>query len=338
MYLLQNVLSASIWLYTTHAAEPQILLSQAPADANLDALDIQASEDLTAAHYSREQDPEAGLQAAARAARTYAKLLAATTETADTSGWRQIRAEKLIKAYELAYELSKDCMYIQEALEAIDGYLGASSSSTSTEFIMSQRDELVSADCVKETEDAVAEVQTPVEPLDPPVVDSTPDPRADQPIASDKQFKVYRNLAITAGVFTGVSLGALLGTSLSRISEPFHGTAYKSILEAAEASFDDDDPTNNVDYDSNTDMCATARQPAGNTNVAAACQRWDRLGKAAIATGITTGIFATTTVVFAILAHRTKRKLAYAQGSRRLVVFAGYTPQRGVMVSGRMNF
>jgi len=296
-FCLTSALAASIALSPRQgSAEPL---------AGADALDAEAAREFDTAIANVERNPPTATRAAANAARTWLKLVESTPESDDTAAWRQIRIGKTLNSFRLAYKLSDDCQYIYEATDAAKTYLATVPPSSENHVATQAHSDSVAEDGKK---CPAPEPETANEPEGPN--DEAANLQSTEPLTDRKMnAKSYKLLALTSGVLTGATLGISLGTGLSRTRAPFEGAAYKSILNAARASYEDADPTNNVSYGPEDDMCANARAGAGiNPEVVSACNRWDRLGKVAVATGVLTAVFAVSTVVFSVLAVRARRK------------------------------
>lgn len=128
-------------------------------------------------------------------------------------------------------------------------------------------------------------------PGESPAVTGTPPPRT----RTSAAFVVTLSLAGGFGV-------AALGTGLSRVREPFQGIAYQKIHDAAVATLNDDDPTNDVSHDGKSDMCGNPMDPG----VAAACRHHHRLLIATITMGALAGVLLVTSLVVE-RARRTRR-------------------------------
>lgn len=118
------------------------------------------------------------------------------------------------------------------------------------------------------------------------------------------------------------ALGAVaLGTGLAVLHEPFKGAAYKKVLDAAEGSFTDSDPSNDVAHGANDDMCDLARGPGSdggvvNVGVVDACDRWTALRRTSIVTGIGAGVAVVVAATF--LGLKLRRHRGGKQEARRL--------------------
>lgn len=154
----------------------------------------------------------------------------------------------------------------------------------------------------------------------------------------------WAGLGVSAGL-AGVSLGTAIGTSLAIRRD---GPVYNEMIEAAEDSLTDGKESNDVDPNSDADLCEEARRhPPGdpdpdtvtNAAVTRVCNKADALAKTATATWITTGVFAASTAVFAVLiyVHREQPDAA-ALRRRGLTLGVAPTPDGGFLVGGGMRF
>ncbi len=151
--------------------------------------------------------------------------------------------------------------------------------------------------------------------------DSSPRPEA-TPAPSRSRSGVVA--AAVSGSMTGIFLGASLGMGLSRLREPFEGFAHRAIYDAAVASWSGGAK---VPYGAGIDMCQQGRD-LGDAGVIRACDNYDRLGKATIATGVLAGVSLATSITFAVRIVRAR--------SRRLHVSAGWQPSgMNINLSGR---
>jgi len=112
-------------------------------------------------------------------------------------------------------------------------------------------------------------------------------------------------LGVSAGL-AAASLGTAVGTSLAIRRD---GPVYDEMIDAAEDSLTDGKESNDVDPNSDADLCEAARRhPAGdpdpntvtNAAVTRVCNKADALAKTATATWVTTGIFAASAVAFTV--------------------------------------
>lgn len=127
-----------------------------------------------------------------------------------------------------------------------------------------------------------------------------------------------------SGSMTGIFLGASLGMGLSRLREPFEGLAHRAIYDAAVASWSGGA---RVPYGQGVDMCQQGRELA-DAGVIRACDNYDRLGKATVATGVLGGVSLATSIIFAVRIVRAR--------SRRVRLNAGWQPGgMTVNLSGR---
>ena len=148
-----------------------------------------------------------------------------------------------------------------------------------------------------------------------------------------------------SGGLTVASLGVATWSTLS-IRE---GGPIKTELEqAAEDSLTDDKDLNDVDPAVVSDLCSTAREEPNpdepgavrNASMVEICNKGDRRAKVATATWVTTGIFAASTVVFAVLiaTDKSRRGGKNARLDRGLHLGAAPTPDGGFFVGGGMRF
>ncbi|WP_434418269.1 hypothetical protein [Nannocystis pusilla] len=164
-----------------------------------------------------------------------------------------------------------------------------------------------------------------------------PAPAIQAPADATKQSDERRlvvGLAISAGL-TAALLAVSLGTGLSRYKAPFRGAAYNGIYDAAVASHEDAVTGNEVAHGAGDDMCSEANRDI-NGDVRGACERWERLGTAAIATGVMTGVLGVTTIALAaVLAGKRRKSSGAAALLRRHGTTVGVAPawRGGVNVS-----
>ncbi|MBK8264835.1 MAG: hypothetical protein IPK80_26290 [Nannocystis sp.] len=135
----------------------------------------------------------------------------------------------------------------------------------------------------------------------------------------------------TSLVLTGLSAGA--GVALGLMSSRDR-SAYNDVIDAAKASLDDDDPDNNVNpfVDPSVDLCGVARE-VGNAEVTKACDKGDGLARGATISFIGAGVFAASTLAFAVLlfVHREDSTMARLR-ERNLTL--GVAPMRGGVAFG----
>ena len=104
-------------------------------------------------------------------------------------------------------------------------------------------------------------------------------------------------LSISAGL-AGAAGVASLATGLSVVSDPFRGTKYRAIVEAAAAA--------NLDVPGKTDYCAFGRAQ-GAEGVVSACDAYQATRRASLAMGITAGAAIVSAVTFGVLLARARR-------------------------------
>jgi hypothetical protein len=267
-------------------------------------------------------------------------------ENLDNRGRRNLLVSAAVNVYSLAFDQNpKQCEPIVAALLLADVYLrdllavygAAARSSDAYQGVAERRGELdrsrSSHDCPAPT----PEPTPPDEPAEPPAAPGDPsgDAPPDQPAAPNNRPLVI-GVAISASLTVSM-LAISLGTSLSRIKDPFTGAAYERIYDAAVASFNDASP--DVDYGTGTNMCQNGRE-VNNAAVINACDSWDRLGRAAIATGVLTGVFAATTLTLTgVLIHRKRSQARALALVQRHQVFLGATPgARGLQINFGFRF
>jgi hypothetical protein len=142
-----------------------------------------------------------------------------------------------------------------------------------------------------------------------------------------------------SGALTVAALATAIGTTVA-ISP--NGPVRKELLAAAEASLTDDRPSNDIDPNTDQDLCPLARaapdptRPNEVTNAAMSkiCTKADNLAVAATASWIATGVFAASTVVFTTLLFVHKDKPEVAKLIEREVGFGGAPLQAGGFVLG----
>ncbi len=132
-----------------------------------------------------------------------------------------------------------------------------------------------------------------------------PAKRRDRPMVSRGE----RIALAVSGSLTGLFFGAALGMGLSRVRDPFEGPAHRAISDAVKASWKDGVK---VPYGKGVDMCRGGRdlEAAG---VIGACERFEGLGRATIATGVLAAVsLATTIVVAARIVRKRNRRMHVA--------------------------
>lgn len=277
----------------------------------------------------------------AEAARMLRDALAEVPENEANRGQRNLLATQAINAFKLAFDADPaNCGVIGEGLavareyvrEFEDVYGAAAKSSDEYTGVVELRGELERGSALKgcSTRPEVKPVSRP----GPAPDEALPTPR-DSPSPSRTPLVV--GLGVSAGL-AATMLAVALGTGLSRAKGPVQGAAYTKIYDAAKASHDDGVDDNEVDYGEGSDMCSGANRTR-NGEVAAACSQYDRLKTVAIATGVVSGVFVVSSVVFAVLLARHKRK--YGQESalgQRLQIGAAPRLEGGFAVSAGLQF
>jgi hypothetical protein len=139
-------------------------------------------------------------------------------------------------------------------------------------------------------------------------------------------------------------LGMAIGATVA-IGE--NGPLRKDLLAEAEASLTDDKDSNDIDPNSNEDLCELARTPPDpnkpnevtNGRVTEVCIKFDNTSKIATAGWIATGVFAATTVIFTTLLFVHKRNKTVATLRNHKVGFGGApSPRGGFMLGGSFRF
>jgi hypothetical protein len=154
----------------------------------------------------------------------------------------------------------------------------------------------------------------------------------------------WAGLGVSAGLAVA-SLGTAIGTSLAVRHD---GPVYNEMIDTAEDSLTDGKESNDVDPNSDADLCDLSRaHPPGdpdpdtvtNAAVTRVCNKADALAKTATATWVTTGIFAVSAVVFTMLifVHRERPETA-SLWRRGLRLGVAPTPTGGFVVGGGMRF
>ena len=148
-----------------------------------------------------------------------------------------------------------------------------------------------------------------------PPVPKPPGPKPPEPSGGQADWRRV-GLGVSAG-FLGVSVAAVLGTSLQIVRTPFKGRLYREIEAAAEA--------NGLPHSIEDDMCVG---PGRNVSaLASACDARERHARAAVGMTVVSGVLAATTVAFAVLLVRGKAPRVAAL--RRHAAGVAVAPQRG---------
>ncbi|MEZ4384473.1 MAG: hypothetical protein R3A79_24305 [Nannocystaceae bacterium] len=187
---------------------------------------------------------------------------------------------------------------------------------------------------------------TPDNTLPPPVA-AEPEPADDRgglvwgrhDAAKWKKIGLYTS----AGLMVA-SLGAAVATSLMVRQ---NGPVYNDLIDAANASLDDDKSGNDINPYTDQDLCDLARtEPPGemgtvtNAEVANVCRRGDTMATIATATWIGTGVFAVSTIAFTTLLFVHRDKSGNMAKLRRRGASMGVAPmgRGGAMLSGGWRF
>jgi hypothetical protein len=166
-----------------------------------------------------------------------------------------------------------------------------------------------------------------------------PEPETDKPKRERGPVPGWKwaGLGISGGLMLG---GAGAGVALGIISGP-NGSVRDELISEAEASLVDDKPANDVDPDGGGDLCELARaeppsEPGTVTNasVTQVCNKGEGMALGATISLIGAGVFAASTVVFAILAATHNKKASKTATLQRHQLRVGAAPQRGGMSFG----
>ncbi len=148
----------------------------------------------------------------------------------------------------------------------------------------------------------------------------------------------------TSGALAVVSIGAAVATSLMIRR---NGPVYNDLIDAANASLEDDTSGNDVNPNTMNDLCDLARTaPPGemgtvtNKPVAEVCRRGDTLATVATASWIGAGVFAASTIAFTTLLFVHKDKDGTMAKLRKRGAVGGVSPMSrgGAMVGGGWSF
>lgn len=153
----------------------------------------------------------------------------------------------------------------------------------------------------------------------------------------------YAGLGVSGVLLLG-GLGTAIGATVA-IGE--NGPLRKDLLAEAEASLDDDKQSNDIDPNSDDDLCELARTPPDpskpnevtNARVTEVCIKFDNTQTIATAGWIATGVFGATTVLFTTLLFVHKDKKTSAKLLEHDVRF-GAAPTRdgGFLLGGSLRF
>lgn len=153
----------------------------------------------------------------------------------------------------------------------------------------------------------------------------------------------YAGVGVSSVLLLG-GLGMAIGATVA-IGE--NGPLRDDLLSAAEASLTDDKASNDIDPNSNADLCELARTPPDpnkpnevtNARVTEVCIKFDNTQTIATAGWIATGVFAATTVLFTTLLFVHKRDKTAAKLREHKVGFGGApTPDGGFMLGSSFRF
>jgi hypothetical protein len=155
-------------------------------------------------------------------------------------------------------------------------------------------------------------------------------------VAGWKKAGLYASAGLTV-----VSFGAAI--ALGVMTRKPNGSAYKKLISLSQASHEDDNDENNVEWWDGTKPCDDARSMLGggvkNAQVADQCSRGENMAKAATGLFVAGGVFAVATLAFTTLmfVHRDKPGMAKLR-QRGFNLGAAPTLTGGVMVGGGMRF
>ncbi len=152
----------------------------------------------------------------------------------------------------------------------------------------------------------------------------------------------------TSAVLTVAAVGA--GVAMFVITRKDR-LVHRELIEAAKASLEDDESSNDVDPYSDQNLCDVANTPlprkdgmgqgVTNDDVAYVCQKGNVLAKAGLASSVAAGVFGVSTIVFATLlfVHRDKNDgVAAKLRIHQAAVGISPTSDGGAMVGGRWRF
>lgn len=153
----------------------------------------------------------------------------------------------------------------------------------------------------------------------------------------------YAGVGLSGALLLG-GLGTAIGATIM-IGE--NGPLRKDLLAEAEASLQDDKMSNDIDPNSNEDLCDLARTPPDpskpnevtNARVTEVCIKFDNTSTLATVGWIATGVFAASTILFTTLLFVHKDKKTAAKLNKHKVRFGG-APMRdgGMMFGGSFRF
>jgi hypothetical protein len=177
-------------------------------------------------------------------------------------------------------------------------------------------------------------------PVEGPQVEDTPPPgKQGKWVWGKYDAPVWKKAGLGASAaLTVVSLGLALGTYMQ--IRP-GGPLKKDLIAAADASLEDEKPSNDINKMTGDDLCVLAREmPAGgaegtvtNKSLTEICNKADRLATVSTVGWIATGVFLGATIVFTTLLFVHKRNPTAAALQRRGFSF-GVTPGRGGFMAG----
>lgn len=190
----------------------------------------------------------------------------------------------------------------------------------------------------------------------PPGEDTVDGPQTDEPVEDEPGDSKYVWGAYSprpgwkwagVGVSSVLMLGGLGMAIGATVAIGENGPLRKDLLNEAEASLTDSKDSNDIDPNSNEDLCELARTPPDpskpnevtNGRVTEVCIKFDNTSKIATAGWIATGVFAATTVLFTTLLFVHKRNKTVATLREHKVGLGGApSPHGGFMLGGSFRF
>lgn len=203
----------------------------------------------------------------------------------------------------------------------------------------------VSATNVDAVADTLASELLGEEPAPPPPPEAPPPEPSNTLVWGKHDAAGWKKGALwTSVALTAASLGTAIGTTLA-IREG--GPVYNELIDEANASLVDDKPSNDIDPNTDGDLCEAARaEPPGmgnegtvtNARVTKVCNKGETLALTATVTWALTGVFAVSTAVFATLMF-VRRESTTVDAMRRRGLVLGVGPTRGgLTVGGSIRF
>jgi hypothetical protein len=142
-----------------------------------------------------------------------------------------------------------------------------------------------------------------------------------------------------SGALAVAGLGTAIGAT---VAIGANGPIRKDLLDEAEASLQDDKPSNDIDPNSNADLCDLAQRPPDptrpnevtNARVTQVCVKADNVATLATVGWVTTGVFAVSTALFTTLLFVHKKDATVAKLREHKVGFGGAPLYDGGFVLG----